>query len=107
MTGKRPAITGTSAIIIFLLNSLFNSGIRLGTPALTTRGFTTSDIRVVVNLIHKGLQLALEVSAVSGSKMADFKRVLMEDPDFVNKTSTLRHEVELLALAFPMPGYDY
>lgn len=88
-------------------SALNPSGIRLGTPALTTRGFVESDIRVLVDLLHQGLQLAQEVSALSGPKLVDFKRVIHEDPTIIKKVGAIREQVERLALAFPMPGYDF
>lgn len=87
--------------------SAFNpSGIRLGTPALTTRGLLEADIARVVQFINKGLQLALEISAISGPKLVDFKRVLLENPQINAKVLQLRSEIESFALDFPMPGYD-
>lgn len=88
-------------------SALNPSGIRLGTPALTTRGFVEKDIRLLVNIVHEGLQLALEVSALSGPKLVDFKRVLSEDETIRAKVAQIREKVEHLALSFPMPGYDY
>lgn len=88
-------------------SALNPSGIRLGTPALTTRGFLEADIRKVVEFIHQGLQLALEVSAISGPKLVDFKRVLIEDPKVHEKMLQLRASVEHFALDFPMPGYEF
>ena len=37
------------------------SGIRLGTPSLTTRGFNTKDMDQVVAFIHSALELAIQV----------------------------------------------
>lgn len=88
-------------------SALNPSGIRLGTPALTTRGLLEADIQRVVQFISKGLQLALEVSAISGPKLVDFKRVLVEDSNINAKVSQLRTEVESFALDFPMPGYEF
>nr|CAG4634664.1 EOG090X02MW [Alona affinis] len=88
-------------------SALNPSGIRLGTPALTTRGFLEADIRTLVNIIHQGLQLAHEVSAISGPKLVDFKRVLSEDAGIKVKVDEIRAKVESLALAFPMPGYEF
>ena len=78
------------------------SGIRLGTPALTTRGLKEDDIKQVVQFIHQGLQLALEVSKVSGPKLVDYNRVLREDESFRQRVASIRHQVEDFASAFPM-----
>ena len=88
-------------------SALNPSGIRLGTPALTTRGLLEADIQRVVQFISKGLQLALEVSAISGPKLVDFKRVLVEDSNINAKVTELRTEVESFTLDFPMPGYEF
>jgi len=37
------------------------SGIRLGTPSLTTRGLNTKDMEQVVAFIHAALQLGIQV----------------------------------------------
>ncbi|GFG32869.1 hypothetical protein Cfor_06358 [Coptotermes formosanus] len=89
-------------------SALNPSGIRLGTPALTTRGLKEQDIDKVVDFIHRGLQLSKEVTKVSGPKLVDFKRVLKEDNTFVQKVHQLREEVEEFSRNFPLPGYpDY
>jgi len=89
-------------------SALNPSGIRLGTPALTTRGIKEQDIDKVVDFIHRGLQLSKEVVKVSGPKLVDFKRVLQEDNTFVQKVNELREEVHAFSRTFPMPGYpDY
>lgn len=86
-------------------SALNPSGIRLGTPALTTRGLKEEDIDIVVDLIDRGLQLSKEVTKVSGPKLVDFKRVLKEDTTLSAKVSALREEVEDFAKNFPLPGY--
>ncbi|XP_046386265.1 serine hydroxymethyltransferase isoform X2 [Ischnura elegans] len=89
-------------------SALNPSGIRLGTPALTTRGFKEEDIDKVVDFIHRGLMLAKEIQKVSGPKLVDFKKVLAEDPTFHAKASQLRTEVENFSEKFPIPGLpDY
>ncbi|XP_049774315.1 serine hydroxymethyltransferase [Schistocerca cancellata] len=89
--------------------SAFNpSGIRLGTPALTTRGLVESDIDKVVEFIDRGLKLAKDITTISGPKMVDFKRVLATDTNIVPKVKALREEVETFARKFSLPGYpDY
>lgn len=87
-------------------SALNSSGIRLGTPALTTRGLTEPDMARVVDFIDRGLQLSKEITAVSGPKLADFKRVLHEDPTFNAKVQALKKEVQAYSEKFPMPGYE-
>ncbi|KAK9885251.1 hypothetical protein WA026_010750 [Henosepilachna vigintioctopunctata] len=84
------------------------SGIRLGTPALTTRGFVATDIDQVVNFIDRGLKLAKEISQKSGPLLVDFKKVMNSDQEFQTKIASLRKEIEAFSNQFPMPGYkDY
>lgn len=87
-------------------SALNPSGIRLGTPALTTRGLTEGDMAKVVEFIDRGLQLSKEITAVSGPKLVDFKRVLHEDPTFNAKVQALKKEVQNYSEKFPMPGYE-
>ncbi|XP_046604196.1 serine hydroxymethyltransferase isoform X1 [Neodiprion virginianus] len=85
-------------------SALNPNGIRLGTPALTTRGFKEAEIDKAVNFIHSGIELAKEVTAISGLKLPEFKRVLDTDVAIKVKVQALRTEVEKFASQFPMPG---
>lgn len=87
-------------------SALNPSGIRLGTPALTTRGLLENDMARVVDFIDRGLKLSKEISIVSGPKLADFKRVLHEDPALNGKVLALKKEVQEYSEKFPMPGYE-
>ncbi|CRK91127.1 CLUMA_CG004814, isoform A [Clunio marinus] len=85
-------------------SALNPSGIRLGTPALTTRGLLENDIDKVVDYIHRGLELSKEIVAVSGPKLVDFKAAV--HGEFASKVEVLRQEVESFSVDFPMPGYE-
>lgn len=87
-------------------SALNPSGIRLGTPALTTRGLVEDDIEKVVDFIHRGLELAKKVQVVSGPKLVDFKKVLAENPEFSEQVESLRKEVEDFSSRFSLPGID-
>ncbi|KXJ69944.1 serine hydroxymethyltransferase isoform X1 [Aedes albopictus] len=87
-------------------SALNPSGIRLGTPALTTRGLVESDMASVVDFIDRGLKLSKEITAVSGPKLVDFKRVLHEDKTLNAKVQALKEEVQAYSAKFPMPGYE-
>jgi glycine hydroxymethyltransferase len=86
-------------------SALNPSGIRLGTPALTTRGLVESDFDRVVEYIHRGLELSKEIAATSGPKLVDFKAAVHND-QFAPKVKALRDEVEEFSAKFPMPGYE-
>ncbi|XP_011337658.1 serine hydroxymethyltransferase, cytosolic isoform X2 [Ooceraea biroi] len=87
-------------------SALNPSGIRLGTPALTTRGLVEKDIDKVVDFIDKGLKLSKEVSAISGPKLVDFKKVLTTDKNIQAKVAALKKEVEVFSRQFSIPGYE-
>ncbi|XP_057666672.1 serine hydroxymethyltransferase [Diorhabda carinulata] len=87
-------------------SALNPSGIRLGTPALTTRNLKEKDIDVVVDFLDRGLKLAKEISNISGPKLVDFKKVLHDNPDIQNKIAKLKDEVTKYSEQFPLPGYS-
>merc|ERR1712198_580923 len=81
------------------------SGVRFGTPPLTTRRFTQDDMRAVVQLIHRAFELALEIQAVSGPKIVEWRKVL-DSPKFAEKVNVIKNDVETMALKFPHPGRE-
>jgi len=81
-------------------------GIRLGTPALTTRDLKEADIDVVADFIHQGIQLGLDIKAKSGPMLIDFKNKLAEDPEFQMRIAELKTKVQNFAAKFPLPGYE-
>jgi len=84
-------------------SALNPSGVRLGTPALTTRGFKEADMDRVVVLIDSALKLAVEIQTSSGPKLVDFKAALVK-PENEMKLAALRNEVEAFAVKFRLPG---
>ncbi|XP_014241065.1 serine hydroxymethyltransferase, cytosolic isoform X2 [Cimex lectularius] len=84
------------------------SGIRLGTPALTTRGLKEPEIDRVVEFIDAALNLAVEAQKKSGPKLVDFKKEIVSNEEISGKVDALKKEVEAFAEQFPIPGYpDY
>merc|ERR1712117_252733 len=82
------------------------SGIRFGTPPLTTRKVQPEHIPKIVDFIHKAWTLALEVQSISGPKLAAWKNELQSNLSVAAKVSALKAEVETFALQFPLPGHD-
>ncbi|XP_077979996.1 serine hydroxymethyltransferase, cytosolic-like [Glandiceps talaboti] len=85
-------------------SALRPGGLRLGTPALTSRKFKNHHFVRVVEYIHRGLQLTQEIKSVSGPALKDFKNTLYNDPNFADRLRILREEVEEFAAQFPLPG---
>lgn len=91
-TNKNAVYGDTSALV--------PGGIRLGTPALTSRGFKEDDIRKAVEFLHRGVQIALETQNKVGKKLADFVASLETSEEM----KTLKRDVEEYAKEFPLPG---
>jgi len=84
-------------------SALNPGGVRFGTPALTTRGLIENDIDVVVDFIHEGLNLALEIKKSSpGTALKDFQAT-MKNSTFHAKLNDLKGKVEAFASKFSMP----
>ncbi|KAB5553169.1 hypothetical protein DKX38_010480 [Salix brachista] len=79
-------------------SALVPGGIRIGSPAMTTRGFAEKEFVATADLIHEGVQISLEAKKlVSGSKLQDFLK-FVKSPDFPlsEKVSDLQRRVEAL-----------
>lgn len=87
-------------------SALVPGGIRIGSPAMTTRGFSEKEFVAIAEFIHEGLQITLEAKrAAPGSKLQDFmKYVTCSDFCLKEKVSNLRERVEGLTTQFPIPG---
>lgn len=81
-------------------SALVPGGVRLGTSALTSRGFGEEEFKKVAEFLDRGVKIGLEAQKKSGKLMADFVRVLKENPDI----KKLKEEVEAFSKKFPLPG---
>jgi len=87
-------------------SALKPSGIRFGTPALTTRGFRENDIVQVALFIDRAIQIALSINLNDPNQTAkDFKANMKLD-QYTQKLDELKEEIEVFASKFPMPGYE-
>ena len=77
-------------------------GIRLGTPAMTTRGLKENHFHTVADFIERGVQIALEINAVgeNSKKLKSFQSAVKQDHP---KIEALRKEVVEFASKFYMP----
>ncbi|XP_010243076.1 PREDICTED: serine hydroxymethyltransferase 3, chloroplastic isoform X2 [Nelumbo nucifera] len=87
-------------------SALVPGGIRIGTPAMTTRGFTEKEFLATADFIHEGVQIAFEAKrSVTGSKLQDFLK-FVSSPGFLLKDRVLdlQRRVESMSTQFPLPG---
>ncbi|MBN3296147.1 GLYM protein, partial [Amia calva] len=86
-------------------SALTPGGLRLGAPALTSRQFKEADFEKVVDFMHEGFEIAIDVKKKT-AKLQDFKNFLLQDPETKAKIADLRQRVEKFARSFPMPGFQ-
>lgn len=81
-------------------------GIRIGTPALTTRGFREADFVKVADFIDRAVKIAQECKAATPApgKLKEFGAYLAGEGAARADVQQLRGEVEAFARGFPMPG---
>ncbi|XP_008960317.1 serine hydroxymethyltransferase, cytosolic isoform X3 [Pan paniscus] len=86
-------------------SALRPSGLRLGTPALTSRGLLEKDFQKVAHFIHRGIELTLQIQSDTGVRatLKEFKERLAGDK-YQAVVQALREEVESFASLFPLPG---
>merc|ERR1712242_283134 len=76
------------------------SGIRFGTPPLTTRKVQPEHIPKIVDFIHQAWTLALEVQSISGPKFVTWKNELKTNLTITAKVSALKGQIEAFAQQF-------
>ena len=86
-------------------NALRPGGLRVGTPALTSRDFKEKDFEQVAEYLHQGVQLGLEITKASGPTTKAFIETMEKNEEFKAKIQRLREEVEEFSAKFPMPGH--
>ena len=86
------------------VSAMAPGGVRIGAPAMTSRGLKEDDFRKIGDFLHRGLLLAQETQAKSGKKLVDFLAALKEK-ETADKLNTLKAEVEAWSGKFAMPGH--
>uniref|UniRef100_A0A0E0D6K8 Serine hydroxymethyltransferase n=1 Tax=Oryza meridionalis TaxID=40149 RepID=A0A0E0D6K8_9ORYZ len=89
------------------VSAMVPGGIRMGTPALTSRGFVEEDFAKVADFFDAAVNLALKVKAAAGgTKLKDFVATLQSDSNIQSEIAKLRHDVEEYAKQFPTIGFE-
>ncbi|XP_043713093.1 serine hydroxymethyltransferase 7-like [Telopea speciosissima] len=95
ITVNKSAIFGDSGTIS-------PGGVRIGTPAMTTRGCLEADFETIADFLIRAAQIASIVQREHGKLQRDFLKGLQNNKDIVE----LRSRVEAFASQFAMPGFD-
>jgi len=79
------------------------NGLRVGTPAMTSRGLVEADFERVGEFLGDAVDIAAEIQKQSGPKLAEFKRSLVESPPA--ELNKLKADVEAFAGGFATIGF--
>jgi glycine hydroxymethyltransferase len=81
-------------------SALSPGGVRIGAPAMTTRGCTGTDFVKIAGFLDRCCSICLKVQAEKGKKLKDFEVGLGENAEIL----ALRKEVQEWAVTFGYPG---
>merc|ERR1719221_1472827 len=81
-------------------SALSPGGVRVGSPAMTTRGCGVPEFTKIAEFLDRCCQIALKVQAERGKKLKDFEAGLVGN----SAIEGLRKEVEAWATGFGYPG---
>lgn len=81
-------------------SALSPGGVRVGAPAMTTRGCTQEDFKKIGEFLDRCCQIALKIQSEKGKKLKDFEAAI---PGYA-EVQTLKKEVEEWAVKFGYPG---
>jgi len=88
-------------------SALNPGGIRVGTPALTSRGFKEDDFVKVADFLHRAVDIAVELSnKEQGKKIKGFREMCSVGPSVHPDLVSLRNDVQKFASSFPTIGFD-
>lgn len=81
-------------------SALAPGGIRIGAPAMTSRGLVEEDFIKIGDFLDRVVQIALEIQKETGKKLKDFSAAAEKN----EAVAALRDEVTAFSSEFPMPG---
>ena len=84
-------------------SALSPGGVRIGTPACTTRGFVESDFHQVAEFLHRAAQLCIAIQGEVGKKLVDFTPAAEKS----EAVAALAKDVHDFASRFEMPGVGF
>ncbi|KAF6252491.1 serine hydroxymethyltransferase 2 [Scenedesmus sp. NREL 46B-D3] len=95
-------ITLNKNAVVGDVSAMNPGGVRIGTPAMTSRGLTEEDWEQVAGFLHEVLQVTKQVQDSHGKLLKDWVKGITGN----QKLAEIRSKVEAFASSFPMPGFD-
>jgi len=86
------------------VSAMTPGGIRMGCPALTTRGFTEEDFEKVAEFFDRAVKISVDIKGKTGTKLKDFKAALEKGPDDFPDLVKLNKDVTEFSNKFPAIG---
>merc|ERR1711937_125180 len=86
------------------VSAMSPGAVRIGAPAMTSRGLKEADFVKIGEFLLKALDLSIELQKTTGKKLVDFLKGL-ETKEMEEKLAALKTEVEGFAGGFFMPGH--
>lgn len=85
-------------------SALRPNGLRIGTPAMTSRGFKEEDFVKVANYIDRAVTIAVDIQKSAPSKLLkDFKAACDGNKDI----EALKTEITAFSSKFPLPSVEF
>jgi glycine hydroxymethyltransferase len=88
-------------------SALTPGGIRMGAPALTSRGFMEGDFTKVAQFFDRAVKIACDLQKTEqGKKLKGFKEMCSVGPSVSADLVALRKEINGFACSFPTVGFN-
>ncbi|KAH0450465.1 hypothetical protein IEQ34_021157 [Dendrobium chrysotoxum] len=82
-------------------SALAPGGVRIGAPAMTSRGLLEKDFDQIGEFLHQAVTITLSIQKEHGKLLKDFNKGLANNKDIEN----LKAAVETFSASFDMPGF--
>ena len=83
-------------------SALYPGGVRIGTPAVTTRGMKENEMEKIAEFIDRVIKVCVKAQEKSGKNINDFLKVIEAEEDI----KTIANEVENFSTKFYIPGFN-
>ncbi|KAL1548103.1 Serine hydroxymethyltransferase 4 [Salvia divinorum] len=94
ITVNKNAVFGDSS-------ALSPGGVRIGTPAMTSRGLVEKDFEQIAEFLHRAVTITLNIQKEHGKLLKDFNKGLVDNKEI----EELKADVEKFSSSFDMPGF--